>query len=353
MAVSTPDALIWLRHRDPRRLWPKLIALAVLLHGLLWLLGWPIWLRSQQALTQSTQTVVPIELVATAEGASSEAIAAAGSAEEATAAAATESAASPDSQANQSASPSPSPNATEPPSDRSPAVVSGNETSGTSPERGGSTAAGNTRNSSNTGATGNDQGGTSASGGDRGRQTQEETTAGGSSAATGRETEGTEGTEGTTGDGAEVTEEATGNEDGLGTVSVNSNPTGQNTRFTTQLAVAPLPDGNDIPDILPALVNEGRQQIVLDPLQGTCDLPSPEVTQFIQTGASVALQVVVEADGRVSGAFVKNTSGSFGFDTLMRCLLVEAQVFEFYPAQSGGAAVPTDQIILQVSVTPN
>lgn len=61
--MPTSDTLIWLRHRDPRRLWPKLIALTVLLHGLLWLLGWPIWLRSQPAVAPVSQTVVPIELI--------------------------------------------------------------------------------------------------------------------------------------------------------------------------------------------------------------------------------------------------------------------------------------------------
>ncbi|NJN03815.1 MAG: hypothetical protein HC816_15805 [Leptolyngbyaceae cyanobacterium RM1_1_2] len=144
-----------------------------------------------------------------------------------------------------------------------------------------------------------------------------------------------------------------GADDGFGTANVSGDAPGQNPSFTAQLSTLQVQqNADDIPDRVPTLVNLGPQLIVLDPLQATCEA-SPEALRTIQSGVAVELRITVEADGRVSDALVTNTSASFDFDSLILCLLVDAQKFEFTPAQSDGQAVPTDQVILTVTVTPS
>ena len=365
MAVSFPDAPIWLRHRDPRRLWPKLTALAVLLHGLVWLLGWPILLRSQPALTQSGSPVVPIELVDTPTDTATEAAVTAPSAETTS--------------ATEANTPAPSPSSTAPnpaiepqPTDTQEAIEATgssdiSDTNQETREVETSTSGGTqTRDRQTTqDAVGQPQGRAADTGQRAGENTGQNTgdrpdrntgDTGIPGENTNREDSGAAGSADT---GAANTEETrddsegeTESDDGLGTVNVSGSATGQNAAFVAQLSLAPTPDAGDIPGEQPTLMDSAPQLIELDPLQGTCTIENPATLRAIQAGTSVTLRITVEPDGQVSNAFVMNTSGDGGVDSLMQCLLVEDQTFKFNPAQSDGR-IPAANADLTIAVTAN
>ncbi|NEQ30483.1 MAG: energy transducer TonB, partial [Leptolyngbya sp. SIO4C5] len=87
-------------------------------------------------------------------------------------------------------------------------------------------------------------------------------------------------------------------------------------------------------------------------VQVPCTIENPATLRAIQAGTSVTLRITVEPDGQVSNAFVMNTSGDGGVDSLMQCLLVEDQTFKFNPAQSDGR-ITAANADLTIAVTAN
>ena len=104
-----------------------------------------------------------------------------------------------------------------------------------------------------------------------------------------------------------------------------------------------MPDGRDLPDVLPQIPATWQDQR----LSAGSPCLGADLFQTLAF-ARVVLRLTVEADGRISTATVWRSSENAAYDNAIVCLLT-TQLPPLEPAQSGGEAVPTDMLLLEVT----
>jgi hypothetical protein len=112
--------------------------------------------------------------------------------------------------------------------------------------------------------------------------------------------------------------------------------------------IRPHPMGRDIPDVAPQL--RGSNTISVRPLPLGCAVENVSALMATATSSTVQLQILVEADGRISAAYVVpgQGSGSGAVDSLVACLVQDR--FSLFPAYAGGAPIKTDAFILETQI---
>ena len=110
----------------------------------------------------------------------------------------------------------------------------------------------------------------------------------------------------------------------------------------------PLDETADIPEQSAAPVTNSFLGSV-DPTQpGACELTPNSVIFFGETVETVAMQVTVELDGRVSKTQIRQSSVSTEYDNLASCLV--EQNLRFTPASTDGIETPSDNLVVSITV---
>jgi len=133
---------------------------------------------------------------------------------------------------------------------------------------------------------------------------------------------------------------------GLSEISINSQPSPTSLNVSV-VSISQLPPNEtaDIPDQIAVLLANSFT-VIADPTQpGDCEL-TPERVNFF--GATVAMQVTVELDGRVSETQIRQSSGSTEYDNLASCLV--EQNLRFTPASTDGIETPSDNLVVSITV---
>jgi len=133
---------------------------------------------------------------------------------------------------------------------------------------------------------------------------------------------------------------------GLSEISINSQPSPTSLNVSV-VSISQLPPNEtaDTPDQSAVLLNNSFT-VIADPTQpGACEL-TPESVNFF--GATVAMQVTVELDGRVSKTQIRQSSGSTEYDNLASCLV--EQNLRFTPASTDGIETPSDNLVVSITV---
>jgi outer membrane biosynthesis protein TonB len=141
--------------------------------------------------------------------------------------------------------------------------------------------------------------------------------------------------------------DADGNIPGAGSseISINSQP--MPTSLTGVVSIGQLPPSEtaDTPDQSAVLLSDSFT-VIADPTQpGACEL-TPESVNFF--GATVAMRVTVEQDGRVSETQILQSSGSTEYTELASCLV--KQNLEFTPASMAGIAIASSNLVVSITV---
>jgi len=117
--------------------------------------------------------------------------------------------------------------------------------------------------------------------------------------------------------------------------------------LTGVVSISQLPPNEtaDPPDRSAVLLNDSFT-VIADPTRpGDCEL-TPESVNFF--GATVAMQVIVEQNGRVSEAPIRRSSGSTEYDNLASCLV--KQNLRFTPASSSGGVILRSNLVVSITV---
>lgn len=129
--------------------------------------------------------------------------------------------------------------------------------------------------------------------------------------------------------------------------SVSASPAPSSTHSRVAIpatwGLRPVPEGADIPDVLPALPPTWQQSVNLALASTQCWSDSAVLT--------VELRLTVEADGRISESRPWGQAAARVDAELLRCLdriITSDQVPPLMPAQMGGYSVPTDMVVLTV-----
>jgi len=133
---------------------------------------------------------------------------------------------------------------------------------------------------------------------------------------------------------------------GLSEISINSQPSPTSLNVSV-VSISQLPPNEtaDTPDQSAVLLTNSFT-VTVDPTQlGACEL-TPERVNFF--GETVAMQVTVELDGRVSKTRIRQSSGSTEYDNLASCLV--EQNLRFTPASTDGIETPSDNLVVSITV---
>jgi len=133
---------------------------------------------------------------------------------------------------------------------------------------------------------------------------------------------------------------------GLSEISINSQPSPTSLNVSV-VSISQLPPNEtaDTPDQSAVLLTNSFT-VIADPTQsGDCELP-PESVNFF--GETVAMQVIVEQNGRVSEAPIRRSSGSTEYDNLASCLV--KQNLRFTPASSSGGVILRSNLVVSITV---
>lgn len=116
-----------------------------------------------------------------------------------------------------------------------------------------------------------------------------------------------------------------------------------------QVGYVPAIAAVDLPEVPPAPVGES-QTFAADPLSGPACLLDPESQRDL--GQTLALQLVIESDGRVSDVFVWGDppNVSPAYVELATCMVKN---WQFEPAQNGTTAVASDILIVYLTINVN
>ena len=109
------------------------------------------------------------------------------------------------------------------------------------------------------------------------------------------------------------------------------------------------PNGRDIPETPPRI--QGSNTLALQPLPPACSTANLSALTPGLVNATIQLEVLVEADGRVSAANVISggSSGNTAVDSLASCLVRER--LSLIPAYSGGQPIRSDAFILEARIS--
>ena len=133
---------------------------------------------------------------------------------------------------------------------------------------------------------------------------------------------------------------------GLSEISINSQPSP--TSLTGEVSISPLPPNEtaDIPEQSAVLLTTNFT-VTVDPTQpGYCE-STPESRSFFGA-ATVAMQVTVDRDGRVSKTQIRQSSGNTEYDNLAACLVEKNLMFT--PASTAGIATLSDNLVVSITV---
>jgi len=134
---------------------------------------------------------------------------------------------------------------------------------------------------------------------------------------------------------------------GLSEISINSQPSPTSLNVSV-VSISQLPPNEtaDIPEQSAVLLTTNFT-VTVDPTQpGYCE-STPESRSFFGA-ATVAMQVTVELDGRVSETQIRQSSGSTEYDNLASCLV--EQNLRFTPASTDGIETPSDNLVVSITV---
>jgi hypothetical protein len=331
MVASKPSPS-GLHYQDPPHLWPILAGVSVLVHLGALILAWPLVLNVARSMAVPTSVTVPVELV------TPEQIAARANNPQGETAEVNPKTASP--RPNSSApDPTPPSNSAENPDSTE---MSPNQTF-----------------PSGSGAPRDVTSGNSGQGdfnGDKRDQSDSDQTASEPDNSGSGQTDSGEGTgqgnadQGDSGQGdSDPTDNGQGDTGGNLTPPPNNTTDPEGSFFVGVEGVSPVPADipGDRPDEYPELQPGTNNSIVLNPR----DIEGCGATPASLSGTT-SLRVAIEADGRVSAATPwPDRSAATEFDRFIACVLPEAD-FRFTPARTGTRAVPTDMIILDVTLSP-
>lgn len=152
----------------------------------------------------------------------------------------------------------------------------------------------------------------------------------------------TSGDDGTAGTGDDSGAASPGEE---GTATSDPGQTqGSASGVVARFGVRSHPNGRDLPDQLPVLQQPvGTVQLLPESNCMPQDSPLGEGLPMV----TVTLQVLIEADGRLSQATVWQSSGNPTLDALAECWVTTDPPL-FQPALAGGSPIATDAVLLDV-----
>jgi hypothetical protein len=334
----SPPPISGLHHQDPPHLWPMLAGASVLVHLGALMMAWPLVLNVARSMVVPSTVTVPVELV------TPEQITATSQAANPTNPDSPDEAESPSSdQAIPSQSNAPSsgtPEESDQTSDTTP-ISAGEDTQGqndTSPDNSGQGDSG--QGDSGQSDSGQDDSGQENSGQeDSGQEDSGQSDSG--QGDSGQEDSGQ----------SDSGQSDSGQSDSGGNLPPppNNSTTPEGSFFVGVEGVSPVPADipGDRPDEYPQL-QPSAASIVLNPrdIEEGCG-PMP-----VSLAGTASLRVAIEADGRVSVATPwPDSSAATEMDRFIACVLPKADI-RFIPARTGTRAVPTDMIILDVTLSP-
>lgn len=140
-----------------------------------------------------------------------------------------------------------------------------------------------------------------------------------------------------------------GSQPGTGEIPTPEDRGGQSQGGQLTAQIRPHPRGRDIPEVAPQV--QGNNRIAMQPLPLGCTAENFSALVATMNASTVQLQILVEADGRISAASVVpgQGSGNAAMDALVSCLVRDR--LSLVPAYSGGTPIKTDAFILEAQIS--